>query len=149
MLGHVAGWGVFGGQAIDLLKEAEQAKNLAEPAAARVFLEFKYLEVKDLLKHFLTLISASLVFSVTFSEKIVDFAGASMVPKVIVIAAWSALILALGLCGVGLYTLYLVAESALESVVHGAYSSYGRFQRASYMLQDLSGLLFGVGLSML
>jgi hypothetical protein len=134
---------------MDILKEAERAKNLAEPSAARVFLEFKYPEMKDLLKHFLTLISASLVFSVTFSEKIVDFATASIVPKVIVIAAWGTLILALGVCGIGIFTLYLTATSALESVMHNSGSSYERLQKTSYVLQDLSGLLFGVGLSLL
>jgi hypothetical protein len=35
------------------------------------FLVFLYPEIKDLAKHFLTLISGVLVFSVTFSEKII------------------------------------------------------------------------------
>jgi hypothetical protein len=40
---------------------------------AKTFLDFVYPEVKDLCKHFLTLVTGILVFSVTFSEKIVIF----------------------------------------------------------------------------
>jgi hypothetical protein len=41
------------------------------------FLKFLYPEIKDLAKHFLTLLSGILVFSVTFSEKIVPVSEAT------------------------------------------------------------------------
>ena len=52
-----------------------------------IFVKFKYVEIRDLLKHFLTLISASLVFSVTFSEKIIDFQNAPSKQKLVLYAS--------------------------------------------------------------
>lgn len=84
---------------------------------AQRFLQFYYPEVKDLCKHFLTLISATLVFSVAFSEKIIDFANASKFDKTTLIGVFLLLISALGLCGVGLYDIFIAAEQAAGSVV--------------------------------
>jgi hypothetical protein len=120
-----------------------------QPSEARVFLEFQYPEVKDLLKHFLTLIAAALVFSVTFSEKIVNFQNARLSQHVIVIIAWFLLILALGSCGIGLYTLYLAAEGAIASEVYKRPMNFHVLVRRSYVFQDLSGVLFGLGLCLL
>src|SRR5262245_40530737 len=89
----------------DLLKEAETKNSVDASSSSKVFLAFKYPEIKDLLKHFLTLISASLVFSITFSEKIIDFNNATMGARIAVIGAWALLILAFGACGIGIYTL--------------------------------------------
>ena len=69
---------------------------------AEVFLKFDYAEVKDLCKHFLTLISAILVFSVTFSEKIINIERATLVTKVFAFASWGPLALSLLSCGGGL-----------------------------------------------
>lgn len=120
-----------------------------QPSRARVFLEFQYPEIKDLLKHFLTLIAAALVFSVTFSEKIVNFQNAQRSQHVIVIVAWFLLVLALGSCGVGLYTLYLAAESAIGSEIYKRPTGLQVLIRRSYIFQDLSGFLFGLGLLLL
>jgi hypothetical protein len=49
--------------------------------AAKLFLQYNYLETKDLCKHFITIIIAVLVFSLTFSEKIIDFKNASTLAK--------------------------------------------------------------------
>jgi len=130
----------------ELLKSAEDG---AKPSEARVFLEFKYPEIKDLLKHFLTLISASLVFSVTFSEKIINFQTAGSLQHVVVIATWLMLVLALGACGLGLYTLYLAAERALSSEVFKRPEDFQTLARWSYIYQDLAGFMFGFGLCLL
>jgi hypothetical protein len=116
---------------------------------SRIFLEFQYPEIKDLLKHFLTLISGSLVFSVTFSEKIVGL-DAAVPLKVLMSIAWLCLLAALGFCGVGLYTLYLTAEQARLSLATS--EDADDFQvtaRASYQFQDLAGISFGAGLFLL
>jgi hypothetical protein len=125
------------------LKETER------PSEARVFLEFKYPEIKDLLKHFLTLIAATLVFSVTFSEKIVDFQHARRSQHVLVIGAWFLLISALGSCGIGLYTLYLAAEHAIATEVFKRVTNFHLLARRSYFYQDMAGVLFGLGLCLL
>ncbi len=134
----------------ELLAEAERRRG-AELSPARLFLEFRYPEVKDLLKHFLTLISGALVFSVSFAEKFGALGGSSLQDRLVPIAAWSVLVLALGACGVGVYTLYLAADRALSAVVDGNESKSGfeRLARVSYAFQDIAGLLFGVGLTLL
>ena len=45
------------------------------------FLKYDYGETKDLCKSFLTLVSALLVFSVTFSEKIVAFPAPNLLRR--------------------------------------------------------------------
>jgi hypothetical protein len=112
----------------------------------QVFLEFQYPESRDLLKHFLTLISASLVFSLTFSEKIIDFATARTVQKVAVVGAWSSLVVSLGACGLGIYTLYIVAERVTAGRAFDRDIEFDRHQRFSHLLQDLAGVFYGLGL---
>ena len=133
----------------DIWKEAEERRGLTEPSPARVFLEFAYQEIKDLLKHFLTLISAALVFSVTFSEKIIDFATATDGQKVMVVAGWFSLIVALGLCGIGVFTLYLTSSHAIATVLRGQDTGFRKWQKASYVFQDAAGAFFGIGLVLL
>jgi hypothetical protein len=69
---------------------------------AKLYLEKDYAESKDLAKTFLTLISAMLVASITFSEKIVDVSKAELLPLSTMIVCWVLLIVALVACGVGL-----------------------------------------------
>ncbi len=127
----------------ELINElGQQGTNLAN-VDARIFLEFQYLEIKDLLKHFLSLISASLVFSVTFAEKIVNFENATKLPKCLLISSWGTLIVALGCCGVSLYTLYLSAERALLQISGQEYLKFSPIYEISCIFQDLAGLLFG------
>ncbi len=114
-----------------------------------VFVKFKYVEIRDLLKHFLTLISASLVFSVTFSEKIVDFQNAPFKQKLVLYASWGALVLSLGLCGYGLYTNYLAAEIAIERISELTEKPFENTAKISYFIQDLSAILYGLGLTLL
>jgi hypothetical protein len=70
--------------------------------SAQRFLQFYYPEAKDLCKHFLTLISATLVFTVTFSEKIIDFQKAPIALRIVLFLSLFLMIVALGLCGAGL-----------------------------------------------
>jgi hypothetical protein len=125
--------------------------NLTDPQDVyKTFLEFKYPEIKDLLKQFLTLISASLVFSVTFSEKIISFQEASSLQKGFVYGAWVALIVALGACGFGLYLNYLTAERAIDVIATGnGATNFARLESRAYLFQDLAGLLFGAGFVLL
>ena len=119
------------------------------PSEARIFVEFHYIEIKDLLKHFLTLISASLVFSITFAEKIVDLEHATTSQQGMLFTAWFLLVIALGSCGLGLYTLYLSAERAINMELFQSEVDFRGLVRYSYLFQDIAGILFGVALLLL
>jgi hypothetical protein len=56
---------------------------------AKSFLEYQYVEIKDLSKEFLAVIAGILALSVTFSEKIIDLPTASLFTKGLLIAIWS------------------------------------------------------------
>src|SRR6266853_5732241 len=130
----------------DFIKHEDQKDTSQPRTSVRVFIEFKYPEIKDLLKHFLTLISGALVFSITFSEKIIGLDKALNNQKKMILAAWFILVLALGACGLGLYTLYLAAEQAVDSEVDGRFANFEPLVGRSYLFQDAAGLLFGLGL---
>lgn len=85
---------------------------ISETISAADFLQFVYPEAKDLCKHFLTLVSGILVFSVTFAEKILTISTASKGQKLILFSAWVFFILAFILGGVSLTGLFLSAGRA-------------------------------------
>ncbi len=69
---------------------------------AQKFVTFDYQETKDLCLHFLTLVSAILVFSLNFTDKVYDFHNANKKKKQIIIGSWCLLLLAIVFCGIGL-----------------------------------------------
>jgi hypothetical protein len=71
-------------------------------ATADAFVKYDYQEAKDLSKAFSTLLTATLVASITFSEKIVDLRTAGWWAKGMMVASWAAVLLAISMCGVGL-----------------------------------------------
>ena len=64
-------------------------------AQAEKFLARDYTDFKDIGKAFLTLLSATLVASITFSEKIVDVGKAELLPLSTMIVCWVLLLLAI------------------------------------------------------
>lgn len=85
---------------------------ISEALSQANFLQFVYPEVKDLCKHFLTLVSGVLVFSVTFAEKILVIGAASRGQKLILFSAWIFFVLAFVLGGASLTGLFLAAGRA-------------------------------------
>ncbi|GJH21826.1 hypothetical protein CBA19CS22_34810 [Caballeronia novacaledonica] len=69
---------------------------------ADLFMKVDYPESKDLGKSFLTLLSAVLVASITFSEKIVDVHNASTLAVSTMMVCWLLLFVSIVTCGVGL-----------------------------------------------
>jgi hypothetical protein len=69
---------------------------------AETFMKYDYAETKDLLKTFITLISATIVLSLTFSEKVIGFSSAGQATKFILFASWVLFILALVTSGLGM-----------------------------------------------
>jgi hypothetical protein len=69
---------------------------------ADLFMKYDYTETKDLCKQFLTLVSGILVFSITFSEKIINYQQASTKTKLLLLLSWLLFALAITCCGIAL-----------------------------------------------
>src|SRR5690242_8546743 len=82
------------------------------------FLRIQYGETKDICKQFLTLVVAVLVFSVTFSEKVVGFPNASIPAKLCLAFAWTSMLISIVSCGIGLKHL---AEAAGDAYIEGTH----------------------------
>lgn len=85
---------------------------VSDPVSAKLFLEFIYPEARDLCKHFLTLNSGILVFSVTFAEKVVSFSSAPAKTKGWLVGAWILYALSFILGGTSVAGLFLSAGQA-------------------------------------
>jgi hypothetical protein len=79
---------------------------------ATLFLNEDYAESKDLAKTFLTLLSAILVTSVAFSEKVVDVNNAKLLPLAAIVGCWALLLVAIIACGTGLAFMSTIAGFA-------------------------------------
>lgn len=109
------------------------------------FLKFVYPEVKDLSKHFLTVVSAVFVLSVTFSEKIVVFSTARQAEKGLIALAWLLWIVAIITCGAAIFLNFVTATDALRGRMEKLTSSV----RFCYLCLDIAGLAFVIGLLLL
>ena len=84
------------------------------------FLQYIYPQTKDLCLHFLTLVSGILVFSVTFSEKIVGFHTAGVWARRLLLAAWVLFVTSIIAGGASLTMLFLAAGRAFAGAAHWA-----------------------------
>jgi len=113
------------------------------------YLELKYPATEYVLWQFLILISATLVMSIAFSEKIIDFQKSQGLQRKIVFVTWTLFVLALVSCGCGLYLTYLTAEAAMAAPTNLALMARVRsLGWTSYLAQDLAGLLYLSGLNL-
>src|SRR5436305_14054304 len=80
---------------------------------SELFLKYNYAETKDLCKHFLTVVTAVLVFSLTFSEKIVDYKNATRFAKILLLTSWALFFVSIIACGIGLVFISLAGGSAV------------------------------------
>ncbi len=112
---------------------------------AKLFLEKDYAEVKDLAKTFLTLLSAALVASITFSEKIVDIHNAKKTPLVAMFGCWLLLMLAIVFTSSGLASMALAA--GLATYHPGA--DFWPLETHSLRLLILASIAFGSALASL
>jgi glutamine phosphoribosylpyrophosphate amidotransferase len=89
---------------IELAKPMVSADERIEAKSdSEKFLALHYQELKDLGKHFLTIVSGVFAISVTFSEKMIDFTKATGPQKGLIIGSWSFLIAAVVAAGTGIY----------------------------------------------
>ena len=119
------------------------------PSEKEVFVTFHYQEVKDLAKHFLTLISATLVLSVTFADKIISFESAPHYQRWVLVSCWVLLIASLICAGFGLFRMFLAAEKAQGSLIYDYRGDFRSLARAAYFLLDVGAILYGGGLVLL
>ena len=109
-----------------------------------LFFKYNYTETKDFCKQFLTLVVAVLVFSLTFSEKVVGYQSASLPARLCLAIAWTAMLISIVSCGIGLTFMALAGGDA----VYGGTSYYALADKA-YKLIVVAGGAFIVGLILL
>lgn len=114
---------------------------------AKAFLEFQYVEVKDLAKQFLTVVAAVLAVSVTFSEKIVNFAQGGTTPRVLMILTWGLCLSSFVLGGLAIYLIYNAGILAKDTVLYGESRQYGKLTRRQltrqcYVCLNIAGFSF-------
>jgi hypothetical protein len=114
-----------------------------------LFLKYDYSETIDLAKSFLTLISAVLVLSLTFSEKILSRDVSNVPARDLLFRAWGLLFSSVVFCGIGLCLLFLAAIKAAHGDKFDLFTpflSYLLYANAGWASIFLSGLLFVGGL---
>ena len=122
---------------------AERAEYyLCVDANAKLFIEKDYAETKDLTKAFLTLLTALLVASITFSEKIVDLSRASWWSRGLMISCWVLLLIAIATCGAGLAFM----TTAVGWAAYYPQTAYREFEGKAVSLLIVAGLCFGSAL---
>jgi hypothetical protein len=85
-----------------------------------LFLKYHYAETKDLLKSFLTLLSATLVLSIAFAEKIVEFKSSTRWAKSFLMCCWLTLIVSIVLCGFSICAIALAGGASLSDLYVGS-----------------------------
>jgi hypothetical protein len=116
---------------------------------AEIFLEFHCPELKDLGKHFLTVISAVLAFSVTFSEKITEFSKSTLPQKGLLMGSWLFLIIAVVTSGAGLYYNFVAGAQAHGGIIRGKKTDFKVFVKRTYRLYEIAGGAFIMALILL
>lgn len=106
------------------------------------FLRMDYPETKDLIKSFLTLLTAVLVASITFSEKIVDVHRSGWWARGLMISSWVLLLVAIISSGTALAMMVWAAGIA----TYDPHMSFWKFEGYAVYLGIAAGLSFGSGL---
>lgn len=115
-------------------------------SAVNTFLEYDYAETRDLLKSFLTLISATLGLSVAFSDKIAGPHFSDHIVQRSMLLAWISFFISLALAGASIVLIAASAGCAIYGVI--PLVACGGWQLAlwSWSLGLLAALVFGLGL---
>jgi hypothetical protein len=119
-----------------------ELKHMPMRESAELFMKYNYAETKDLCKDFLTLVTGILVFSLAFSEKIVDFQHSAKSARVLLLSSWTLFMSTIISCGIGLTYLALAGGQA----VYGNGDHYLDLASKCYAWVVASGLFFILGL---
>jgi H+/Cl- antiporter ClcA len=110
---------------------------------AQNFLKYPFTETKDLAEHFLTVVTAVLVFSLTFSEKIANFNSAKSSVRWTITVAWCCMLLAIVGGGVSICYVALAGGAASGN---GPPEQYWSTMNTGIFWLGSAGLLFVLGL---
>ena len=111
-------------------------------AIAEKFLKYDYGETKDLLKSFITLSSASLVVSLTFSEKVIGFSTAPAAIQYVLFASWALFVLSLIAAGSGMCFIAGAAGKILYGDIPMLNLDYYRLALIAWAFVLLAGVTF-------
>ncbi|MBN2386403.1 MAG: hypothetical protein JXB85_05235 [Anaerolineales bacterium] len=141
------------------MKSPAPGTRSAEPKQPieEIFSTVYYPEVKDLGKGFLTLLSAVLAFSVTFSKSILGPEPPALAGLVCLIAAWAFFLLAITAAGAGIYTNFISLNRAQRSMREDPRRKSAAEERVTiknlirfpYRLMTTAGVCFVIGLVLL
>jgi Mn2+/Fe2+ NRAMP family transporter len=111
------------------------------PASAE-FIKYNFTITQDLCKQFITVVTGVLVFSLTFSEKIVNFSSARRFLRVLLGISWASMLFAIIACGLGLTYICLAGGQA----VYGLDDGYLFTASTAYKWIVAAGVSFIAGL---
>jgi hypothetical protein len=112
------------GENTEIREKAVDNENELTPEKKRIvmnaksFLEYQYVEIKDLAKQFLVVIAGVLTLSVAFSEKIVILDKAPLLIRLLMTAIWVACFAASILAGAAIFLIYNAGIAAKYASVH-------------------------------
>jgi hypothetical protein len=119
---------------------------------ATLYLKFNYAELKDFAKQFLTVVAGVLTLTITFSEKIVNFATATPATRNYMILVWSLCLFAVVSGGGAVFMMYNAGAIAKSTILHRR-TMYPRTFRAldlaAHWGMNLAGLAFTLALVVL
>jgi hypothetical protein len=118
-------------------------------STADLFFKYDYTETRELLKVLITLISATLVLSLTFAEKIVNFHKAHHTAHRCLIAAWILFVASIILCGVAMCLIVAAAGTIIYGSIPFITTDYFRLAVASWACVIVAGCAFVIGLIMM
>ena len=116
---------------------------------AKIFVDFYFRELKDLAKHFLTLVAGTLVLTVTFVEKFVNPSTSDALHLWLMGLCWFFLVVSFLLCGIGLFRLFIAAEKAMGSVIFDYQGDFKSLARKAELFFDLAAISYGMALVLL
>jgi hypothetical protein len=123
--------------------------SVSETDEAKAFLEFEYVEVKDLTKHFLTVVAGVLAVTVTFAKDIISFTDASAFQKALMMMTWGCGLVAFFLGGFAICWIYSAGIGAKHTALYGILHPYRRRTSLAYICIDVGGMLFVIALALL
>lgn len=118
----------------------------SKPRDAEVFLTFYYPELKDLGKHFLTVVSGVLAFFVAFADRLLDLKKATVAQSVCLIVALAMLIIAVVAVGTGIYINFVAGGRANGSIIRDKPGDFKPLVRFIYFLYHVGGAAFVLAL---
>lgn len=114
--------------------------------AAELFLKYDYAETRDLLKTFISLISATLVLSVAFADRILAARNPNRLGRKLLILCWVSLVASLIAAGIALCSIAAAAGAVLYGSIPVLNYNYWTFALTSWGFVIVAGLCFIGGL---